>query len=94
MIVDTSALMAVILGESDAEHVLALMTGAAELGVSAATVVEASIVAEAKAGREAATTLRRCSPTSSAPSFRWTKTRLSRQLRRGAALARAGTRLR
>lgn len=54
MILDTSALMAIILGEPDAEHVLSLMSGAAELGVSAATVVEAVIVAEAKGGREAA----------------------------------------
>lgn len=54
MILDASALMAIILGEPDAEHVLSLMSGAAELGVSAATVVEAVIVAEAKGGREAA----------------------------------------
>ena len=54
MIVDTSALMAVILGEPDAEHVLSLMSRADELGVSAATLVEAGIVAEAKGGREAA----------------------------------------
>lgn len=52
MIVDTSALIAVILGEPDAERVLSLMSGAAELGVSAATLVEAGIVAEAKGGRE------------------------------------------
>lgn len=53
MIVDTSALMSVILGEPDAEHLLSLMSGANELAVSAATLVEAEIVAEAKAGREA-----------------------------------------
>lgn len=54
MIVDTSALMAVILGEPDAEHLLSLMSGANELAVSAATLVEAGIVAEAKGGHEAA----------------------------------------
>lgn len=54
MIVDTSALLSVILGEPDAEHFLSLMGGAVELGVSAATLVEAGIVAEAKGGREAA----------------------------------------
>ncbi len=54
MIVDTSALMAVILGEPDAEYFLSLMSGADELAVSAATLVEAGIVAEAKGGREAA----------------------------------------
>lgn len=54
MIVDTSALMAVILGEPDAEHILSLMSGADELGVSAATLVEAGIVADAKGGCEAA----------------------------------------
>lgn len=54
MILDTSALMAVILGESDAEHLLSEMSSAPELAVSAATVVEAAIVAEAKGGSEAA----------------------------------------
>lgn len=54
MILDTSALMAVILGESDAEHFLSVMSSAPELDVSAATVVEAAIVAEAKGGSEAA----------------------------------------
>ena len=42
------------LGEPDAEHVLSMMSGAAELAVSAATLAEAGIVAEAKGGREAA----------------------------------------
>ena len=54
MIVDTSALMAIILGEPDAERVLARMTDVGELAVSAASLVEASIVAEAKGGPEAA----------------------------------------
>lgn len=54
MIVDTSALLAVILGEPDAEWFLGVMSDAEELAVSAASLVEALIVAEAKAGREAA----------------------------------------
>ena len=54
MIVDTSALMAIILGEPDAERVLARMTDVGELAVSAASRVEAAIVAEAKGGPEAA----------------------------------------
>ena len=54
MIVDTSALMAIILGEPDAEQVLALMADARDLAVSAASLVEAAIVAEAKGGPEAA----------------------------------------
>ena len=37
MIVDTSALMAIILGEPDAERVLARMTDVGELTVSAAS---------------------------------------------------------
>lgn len=54
MIVDTSALMAIILGEPDAERVLARMTDVGEVAVSAASLVEAAIVAEAKGGPEAA----------------------------------------
>lgn len=53
MIIDTSAILAVILGEPDAERHLAAMAGARELAISAATLVEAAIVAEAKGGREA-----------------------------------------
>lgn len=53
MIVDTSALMAIILGEPDAERFLAAMSGSPELAVSAASLVESLIVAEAKGGREA-----------------------------------------
>lgn len=54
MIVDTSALMAIILGEQDAEWVLARMTDVRERAVSAGSLVEAAIVAKAKGGPEAA----------------------------------------
>lgn len=57
MIVDTSALVAVILGEPDAEAQLARMTSAETLALSAATLTEALIVVEARQGREAATDL-------------------------------------
>ncbi len=53
--VDTSALLAVILGEPDAERFLDAMASAGELSVSAATLTEALIVAEAKQGPEAST---------------------------------------
>lgn len=55
--VDTSALLAVILGEPDAERFLDAMASAAELSVSAATLTEALIVAEAKQGPEASADL-------------------------------------
>lgn len=57
MIVDTSALVAVILGEPDAEAYLRAMAGAPVLAVSAATLTEALLVAEARQGREAAVDL-------------------------------------
>ena len=57
MIADTSALLAVILGEADAESYLSRMASADSLSVSAATLTEAYIVAEARQGREAATDL-------------------------------------
>jgi len=53
VIVDTSALVAVILGEPDAERYLDAMAAADELSVSAASLVEALIVVEAKQGPEA-----------------------------------------
>ena len=53
MIADTSALLAVILGEPDAEHYLEAMISAESLAVSAATLTEAFIVAEARQGSEA-----------------------------------------
>ncbi|MGC3994961.1 MAG: type II toxin-antitoxin system VapC family toxin [Propionicimonas sp.] len=57
MIVDTSALVAVVLGEPDAEAHLKALAGAASLALSAATLTEALIVTEARQGREAATDL-------------------------------------
>ncbi|MCA0253636.1 MAG: type II toxin-antitoxin system VapC family toxin [Actinobacteria bacterium] len=57
MIVDTSALVAVILGEPDAEGYLRSMSGAESLMVSAATLAEALIVVEARQGRDAASDL-------------------------------------
>lgn len=57
MIADTSALLAVVLGESDAEHYLDAMASAESLAVSAATLTEAFVVAEARQGREAVTDL-------------------------------------
>ena len=57
MIVDTSALIAVILGEPDAEAHLATMVRADTLAVSAVTLVESLIVVEARQGPEAASDL-------------------------------------
>lgn len=57
MITDTSALVAVILGEPDAETYLAAMAHADSLSLSAATMVESLIVVEARQGREAASDL-------------------------------------
>lgn len=54
MIVDTSALLAVILGEPDAEGYLRTMATAESLAVSAVTLTEALIVAEAHQGPDAA----------------------------------------
>ena len=52
--VDTSALVAVILGEADAEvYLSALVSHAGDVHLSAVTLVEAGIVVEAKQGREA-----------------------------------------
>jgi ribonuclease VapC len=55
MVVDTSALVAVILGEPDAESYAAAITAATDgVAVSAATFVEAAIVLEARQGPDAA----------------------------------------
>lgn len=51
--VDTSALVAVVLGESDAERFLAAMS-ADDAGVATVSVVEAAIVVEARQGPDAA----------------------------------------
>lgn len=54
LVVDTSALAAVVFGEPDAERFLAAMVAAAgDLAMSAATAVEAAIVVEAKQGAQA-----------------------------------------
>ncbi len=57
MIVDTSALVAVVLGEPDAESIAARMMGADELSVSATTLTEALIVVDAKQGPDAVSDL-------------------------------------
>ncbi len=60
VVLDTSALAAVVLGEPDADAYLAVMQGhRGDLHVSAATAVEAGIVVEAKQGVEATEDLRR-----------------------------------
>lgn len=58
--VDTSALVAVVLGESDAESYLSMLSSnAGDIEVSAATLVEASIVVTAKQGDAADDDLKR-----------------------------------
>lgn len=60
VVLDTSALAAVVLGEPDADAYLAVMQEhRGDLHVSAATAVEAGIVIEAKQGVEATEDLRR-----------------------------------
>lgn len=55
MIVDSSAVVAIVLGEPDAESLLARLTRAeTPVRVSAANLVEASIVVEARQGSDAA----------------------------------------
>lgn len=57
--VDTSAIIAVLFGEDDAESMVgALASNAGDVGISAATLVETRIVAEAKQGTAAAADLR------------------------------------
>ncbi len=58
MIVDTSALVAIITGESDAELLLDKLSLADEVAVSAATLTEALIVLAARAGRDACADVR------------------------------------
>lgn len=48
MIVDTSALMAIALGEPDAEHFIRIMYDADQLSIAAPTLLEALMVAEGK----------------------------------------------
>lgn len=52
IVADTSALVAVVLGEPDAERFLAALTSD-EVSLSAASLVEASIVVEARQGPDA-----------------------------------------
>lgn len=57
--VDTSALIAVLLGEDDAESMVgALADAAGDIAISAATLVETRIVAEVKQGAAATVDLR------------------------------------
>lgn len=59
VVLDTSAVAAVIFGEPEAETMLSTMVGhAGDLQISAATVVEAAIVVEAKQGPAAASDLK------------------------------------
>ncbi|MEV4421655.1 type II toxin-antitoxin system VapC family toxin [Patulibacter sp. NPDC049589] len=53
IVVDTSSLVAIVLGEADAEGHLAAMTGVA-VAASAVSIVEAGIVVEARQGPDAA----------------------------------------
>ena len=57
MVVDTSALMAIVLGESDAERYAAVLSSAPRLLVAAPTWLEAAIVARARLGPEGHTLL-------------------------------------
>lgn len=50
MVIDTSALIAYLEGEPEADRVEAALVGAGRLLISAATVVEAGIVSEARRG--------------------------------------------
>lgn len=60
IVVDTSSLVAVILGESDAErHLAALVAHAGDVRLSAASAVEVGVVVEAKQGLEATDDLHR-----------------------------------
>ena len=57
--IDTSALVAVVSGEPDAQSIAGILTRhAGDLVISAATVVEASIVVESSQGPEATADLR------------------------------------
>ncbi len=52
MVLDTSALIAVLLGEPEQDEFVALVAAADDPLISAATLVEASIVMQAKTGHE------------------------------------------
>lgn len=53
LVVDTSALVAIILGEVDAERFALVLKGAVPIAVSVVSVVEATIVVEARSGPDA-----------------------------------------
>ena len=58
MVVDTSALVAIVLGEDDAEHYLSAIVASSQgLQVSAVSAAEAAIVVEARQGPSAAADL-------------------------------------
>lgn len=54
MIVDTSALLAILEDEPEARRMVRALATAGEIGLSAATLVEAGIVVEARRGTEGA----------------------------------------
>ncbi|MDR2567647.1 MAG: type II toxin-antitoxin system VapC family toxin [Bifidobacteriaceae bacterium] len=59
LVVDSSALIAVVFGEEDAEHFnMVLGASVAQVHVSAVSLVESTMVAEARGGPEAARLLR------------------------------------
>lgn len=66
MVVETSALVAVLFAEPERDRFIALLAGAEDALISAATLVEAAIVMEARTGDEELATwtscwrLRRC----------------------------------
>jgi ribonuclease VapC len=52
MVIDTSAVVAMLLGEPERDELIALLSDAQDPLISAATLVEASIVMRAKTGHE------------------------------------------
>jgi len=60
VVVDTSALMAIVLGEPDAERYAAVLSSAPRLLVAAPTWLEAAIVAQARLGPEGHALARFC----------------------------------
>jgi ribonuclease VapC len=50
MVLDTSALLAILFGEPERDHLIALLSDAEDALISAATLVEASIVMKARTG--------------------------------------------
>ena len=53
LVVDTSALVAIVLGELDAERFAAVLNDAVSIAVSVVSVVEATMVVEARSGPDA-----------------------------------------